>query len=261
MTMESLLGWWNVIYVAPFAVALLYLLLYAASGLTFGDADADADLSADADAHVDADVDTDADVGADADGDLHGHADAGADGGDDAHPSLQAAALSWIGLGRVPLSILLMVMLFAWGAAGFVVNQVVRTWVNEPWQVAIASLPVAVVTALLVTRVVVRSIDRWLPLNETTAARRHALLGATGVAIYDVNERFGLASVRDRTGDLYHVPCRLEPGRGEVVGKGGRVVLTGYSAASKSFFVVPADAVAPAGGEVVPSSGKGSVSA
>ena len=41
MTHEWLLGWWNLVFLAPFLLALIYLGVYAASGLTFGDADAD----------------------------------------------------------------------------------------------------------------------------------------------------------------------------------------------------------------------------
>src|SRR5258706_9607371 len=112
MTLQWILGWWNLIFVAPFAVALLYLGVYTLSGVGFGDADADAhgdfDADADADADVDADagVDADADADADADGDAHG--DAETPGG---HPSFHMMALSWMGVGRVPLSLLAFLVL------------------------------------------------------------------------------------------------------------------------------------------------------
>jgi hypothetical protein len=75
MTLNWLLGWWNLIFVIPFLVALTYLGIYTASGLTFGDADADAD--ADADEDDGGDIDDGGDANADQDNDAD-------DGGDDA---------------------------------------------------------------------------------------------------------------------------------------------------------------------------------
>ena len=49
MTLEWLLGWWNLVFVAPFFVALLYLGVYTLTGVGGGDADADAEADADAD--------------------------------------------------------------------------------------------------------------------------------------------------------------------------------------------------------------------
>ena len=53
MTLNLLLAWWNLIYLVPFTLALMYLGLFVFTGITFGEADAD--------------VDTDADVGVDVD--------------------------------------------------------------------------------------------------------------------------------------------------------------------------------------------------
>src|SRR5258705_6804665 len=98
MTLQWLLAWYNLIFVVPFVLALLYVGIYAVSGLTFGDADVDASgADVDADAHVelhghveapahlesDADFDADADAHIDADADAHIDADADVDA--DAH--------------------------------------------------------------------------------------------------------------------------------------------------------------------------------
>src|SRR4051794_14098057 len=86
MTLELLLAWWNLIYIVPFALALMYLGLFVFTGITFGDADADADFDADAD--VDADVDADADMDHDLDHDVDADAD------HDAETSSTAVAVS-----------------------------------------------------------------------------------------------------------------------------------------------------------------------
>src|SRR5436305_13932391 len=107
MNPQTLLAWWNLIFVVPFGLALVYLALYTLGGVTFGEADADADFDHDVDVdahadlhgHVDVDVDADADLQADAeadvdaDGDVDQDVDADAPGGP---ASLQAAALAFL---------------------------------------------------------------------------------------------------------------------------------------------------------------------
>ena len=43
--LQWLLSWWNLIFLIPFVFALLYLVLYTMSGITFGEADADGDAA------------------------------------------------------------------------------------------------------------------------------------------------------------------------------------------------------------------------
>lgn len=258
MTSDWLLGWQNLIYLLPFSVALLYLVLYAASGITFGEADLDAGadmgsggVGGDADLTA-GDVDADADLDADADGDVHSHAHHPVVGtpdhitghADDANPQpgFLKSTLLWLGVGRVPLSILLMVLFITWGVIGFVTNQFSRPRVDVDWKVAMYSLPAAILGSLLITRLVVRSIDRWLPLDQTTARRRHDLLGFAGVAMYDITERFGMLSLRDDRGELFQVPCRVQPG-GRTIAKNGRAVLVAYNARENLYEVMPEESV------------------
>ncbi|HEX8912632.1 MAG TPA: hypothetical protein VF796_09770 [Humisphaera sp.] len=257
MTTDWVLAWWNLVFAVPFGLALLYLVVYAVGGITFGDPDTNHDLSADHDvdadhdlaADHDADVDQDVDVDADADHDVAAEHDADSDAGD-SHAAAQGAsgpgplnaALSWLGVGRVPLSLLLMVLMLAWGASGFVVNQLLRESAGAaPWRVALFSLPTAAFVALVATRVLVRAMDRWAPLDATTARRRHDLLGSGGTAIFPIDDRFGMAAVRDDRGELFQVPCRLAAGHPPVP-KHGPVVLVAYNARTNLYQVIPADA-------------------
>ena len=162
------------------------------------------------------------------------------------------AVLTWFGVGRVPLSILFMVLFFAWGAIGFMINNALKARMGETWQVAAYSLPAAAFGSLLLTRVVSGLITRYVPLNETYAGRRHDLLGAVGEAIFDIDENFGMASVRDERGNLYHVPCRLAGGPSAAAGtraadgnappaiaKGAKAKLVGYNGKLKLYLVIP----------------------
>jgi|SRR5579884_1935856 len=247
MNAQWLVSWWNLIFLLPFGLALLYLGLYTVSGVTFGEADFDADHDFDADADGDFDghdaemaADHDTDAGADHDADADQDADSDHDG--DEGGSGRFSALTWLGVGKVPLSILLMVLLFTWGATGFFVNAFLA---DRNGQAALFSVPAAGVVGLLFTRLISAAMARWVPLNETTARRRHALLGSVGQAVFSIDHKFGMASVRDDLGDLYQVPCRVDQEQ-EPIAKGSAVKLVAYNAKQGLFYVKSHDPKAAA---------------
>lgn len=220
MTLQWLFNWWNLIFVAPSGLALLYLGLYTVSGLTFGETDLDGDGDFDTDADADADHDIDHDV----------------DGETEPQASPLLIIVSWLGVGKVPLSIVLMVFLLTWGAAGLVCNLLL---VSRGAAAATVSVPMALTAAVLVAHWVSWFIGRYLPLYESTARHRHALLGATGEAIFPIDPRFGMASVRDDTGDLYQIPCRADDN--QPIPKGSKVKLVSYNAKQGIFYVMLAE--------------------
>jgi hypothetical protein len=276
MPLQWFLQWWNLAFIVPFLLALFYLLIYAASGLTFGEADAHAeggadghgDLDADAHAEVDAhaDVDAHAEVAADATADAHvdgapdvhlhdgdgahaephgahdghGHGDYHADGADG--PSFLVKALGWLGLGRVPLSIVLMLLMISWGAIGFLINYLLASSmpVEWEWMVVLISLPAAALGSTTFTHTAVRALARWMPTTETSALPRAKLVASAAQALYPIDEKFGLASVRTRDGDLFQVACRTYEGRPPIA-KGKRLLLVDYDEQKEVFYVVPND--------------------
>jgi len=236
--LQWILSWWNLIFLAPFAVALLYLGVYTLTGVGMGDADADVhgDVGADADADVDADAHLEADghVETDAHADTEAAHDTDHDTETGGQQSLQAMALAWFGVGKVPITIIVTCFMLVWGSSGFITNSMVRN--ENGWDAAILSIPIALLASLFVTRLIVLFMGRFMPLNETYAKRRGELVGCTGQAIYSINQNFGMALVRDDHGDLHQVNCRIAPELPPVA-KGARVKLVAYGAKDKTFFV------------------------
>lgn len=236
VSMEWLLSWWNLIFVLPLALGVLYLGLYIVTGLTFGEADMDADASG----AVEHDVDVDHDAGLEHHAAIepghhvegHGHEH------DAQHPSNPLLdVLSWLGANRVPLSFMLMIFMFCWGISGLVANVVLDGVL--PWFVVpLGSIPLALCVSVLATRWISRLIGRYMPMDETAARSKQSLVGFVGEAITNVDGKFGLVQVRTRSGDLIQVPCRVAGDRPGIA-KGSRVLLADYEKAESFFYVVP----------------------
>jgi hypothetical protein len=102
--------------------------------------------------------------------------------------------------------------------------------------------------SLLVTRFTSRFIVTFLPLSETSARRRHEWLGTIGTAIFPIDRKFGMLSVRDQTGELFQIPCRLDGPDGldegenldaiSPISKGDRAQVVAYDASDRIFHVV-----------------------
>jgi len=260
MKTEWLFAWYNLIFIVPFLLALLYVGLYSMSGLTFGDVHADAGdaggdahfgadghVDVDADAHVDVDgeahvdADVDADAHADVDGDAHVEADAGE--GHEAHlpaGSVLTSVMSFLGVGRVPLSILLMVLLLTWGMIGFIFNYLLWAKIGSEELLLAVSIPAAAIGSGLSTRLASRAIMRWMPFDGAPVPRRHDLWAEEGERILPIDAKFGMVAVRNSRGDLFHIPVRRHSGQ-ELIEKGTKVRLVSYNGKQQMYYVVQYD--------------------
>lgn len=243
MTTQILLQVNNLIFILPFALGLLYLGLYTTTGLVFGELDSDGgtdhDLSAhlDLDHDVDAHLDVDQDLGADHNLDTDTH-ETQAASSDHSGGSAFLSALTWVGIGRMPLSLVLLVMMLCWGMIGFCANQL---QLNKPQDVSLPiSLASALIGSLLITHFISAIAGRTLFATQHIARRRHELLGALGEALYPIDATFGMVTGRDDRGTLFQVACRIEQGQ-QPIAKGTAVQLVGYTAKDRMFFVAPAD--------------------
>jgi hypothetical protein len=242
----QLLEWYYLIFELPLGLGLLYLAFFTVSGVTFGDADTDAGLDhdIDVDAHADVDLDHDADLSLGGGPDVHVDADADADSDadhdseSDSHTASPfVAALIWIGVGRMPLSLVLMILLISFGSFGFAA---MRFQVGHPIeQAVVVALGVAVVASALITHYIALFLGRTIFSTAIVARRRHELLGSHGEALYDISDAFGMVVGRDDRGELFQVACKVEEGQ-KPLAKGSSVQLVAYTAKDRMFYVVPA---------------------
>ena len=231
----QLLDWQYLIFLLPIAFGALYLLLMAA-GLSGGSETGDADASVDHDVGMDhGDVDADqgdvtADHGDVAAGDVgHAHIEhAGLD--QELHPGLFDTAIGFLGIGKVPMSILMMSYCFIWGVSGMASI----TLLGE--QAAVKAIGIAVVASILVTRYFAIGLSKLVPSVESYHTPQSTLVGLGGEVLYAITDSSGIVRVRDAQDNLRDVPCRVAPGDKRIPA-GTEVVLLHYDPVKKVFFV------------------------
>lgn len=109
--------------------------------------------------------------------------------------------LGWLGVGQVPLLILLVVLLATFSLAGLLIQQLFG-----PLDLLIA-VPAALLAALPLTGILSRGLARILPQDETTAVSIDSLVGRKGVIAIGTAGRGcpAQARVRDIHGQTHHV--------------------------------------------------------
>jgi len=218
----ALLDWQNLIFLLPMVAALAYTLLMA-WGLGFGEHgievahDVNLDVGHDFDGGVEHDLDTDHDAG------RLGHT------GPAASTGALARLLGLFGVGRVPLSILILSACFLWGAVGLALN----VWLGTANMLRVSGL--AALAAVLGTRLLAEGLAALMPGEESYYSTREELVGLAGEVLYQVTPTSGAVRLRDPTGNLLDLDCRIQSG--DCIQPAQRVVLEEYDSAADVFFV------------------------
>lgn len=159
----------------------------------------DHDLDHSLDHAVDHTVDHDVDHGGPGDHDAGAHADHGAEPG--------LALLAYLGLGRAPLMVILLLLFGAVGLLGWVFNALVlRILGIYPGLIFGASFVVSLGAGSYISSRLARVIGRALPPISTTATSEQALVGRRGTVISPfIDQRYGMVHLRDSAGTLISV--------------------------------------------------------
>lgn len=198
--------WYNLPFVASLGGCLLLGLIQLIGGLGDGDADGDADL--DGDAELDA------------------------DGG------VFDGALEAIGVGRAPLTIVLMALLGSFGLLGLLGNTVVTNLLGRYPDAALpAVLLLSLVLGLLMTGRISRLFARIAP-DTSAAISFEQLIGRVGVVVSpSISPTYGRVQVRDSFGSLHTVFAVIDGGA--PLPERSEVALLAYDSPRRCFVVKP----------------------
>ncbi len=223
----AFLEWQNLIFLLPLGVAVIYVLLMSV-GLSIGDQDLDVahDVHLDVahDVHFDAGHDVHADAGHDADHEAHAGHDSHAH-----HPSFLGSVLGLLGIGKVPISVVLISFLSLWGGVGLALNGLFGT------EAIVKTLAFTGLVAVGGTRLLAEGIGRLMPREESYHTPKEDLVGQIGEVLYEVTPTSGTVRLCDPTGNLLDLDCRSW--NDEPIPSGTRVDLVEYDPATDVFLV------------------------
>ncbi len=247
MGLREILQWWNVIYLAPLLVSLVWIVVTVVSGgLEGGGAGHDVGDGGAIDHDVGdgdfGDVGHDADVG---DSDLGGaghDTDTNGSSGHEAshihaHTTTLAHQVFWIlGIGRVPITLLAGVFFFCWGVFGMAANQLFEGVLKYPALYIWPSMAVTFVASFVLTRSMAAIVGRYLPSVESYGVARFELVGSMGKAVLPTSENTGTVDIKDIYGTIHRVQAKTEQDA-EAIPSGAEVMVLDFDEDDKRFVV------------------------
>jgi membrane protein implicated in regulation of membrane protease activity len=229
-----LLNWYNVPFLIALGGCLLFAVLQVIGGI--GDSDADTDVSVESDAEVDVDADLDIDT------DFEASADLPAASGE--HALQSSGPLAALGVGRLPLALVMMALLGCFGAIGLLANTLLAGALGG---YAPLIFPIVLIVAGVLAFVLTGRISRLLGravAESSTAVGFEQLVGRVGtVSSASISSTYGRVSVRDSYGTTHTVYAVIE--RGEALPERSEVALVAYDAIQRRFLARPMERQKP----------------
>ncbi len=258
--LQSLNRWENLLFLVPIFFGFFFMMLqFVGAGLDHllhigGGAGVEkvvhVGVEKDVHVHVEKDVHVgiDKDIHVGVDKDVHLEKELGPGGAAPASPGLFTSVLVFFNLGRVPFTVVLMVLLFSFGILGLVATRFITRWDGSAGlALLLKAFPIAFVGSCLVTKGASQVFARYLPTLETKRVTPRTLLGTTAeVASAEVTADGGRAHAKDAEGDLFTVFCRLAPGA-PAARRGEKVLLVDHDAKQNLYTVKPVAAAAESG--------------
>ena len=143
-----------------------------------------------------------------------------------------------MGFGKAPISIIAVSLCLIWGFAGWASNQILQPVLRYPAVFAWISIGVALVSALVLTRLLSVGLSKMMPVTESYATKPEELVGRPAETLYPVTNSFGRARVRDAHGNLQDVSCYVEADKPGFAA-GEQVILLYYDSGRKAYLVGP----------------------
>ncbi|HMO55721.1 MAG TPA: DUF1449 family protein [Roseiflexaceae bacterium] len=165
-----------------------------------------------------------------------GDTDSSADG-DESSPN-GTGALAWLGVGRMPLTLVLIALLGSFGAIGLIVNTVaVAIFAGYPDALLLPVLLGSLLLALPFTARLSSLLARLAP-STSTAIRHEHLVGRVGIVVSaGASDSYGRVQVRDIHGSTHTVYAVVEDGPS--IPEQAEVALVRYDEHQRRFVIKP----------------------
>ncbi|MHB1458900.1 MAG: hypothetical protein ACYC0V_18470 [Armatimonadota bacterium] len=258
MSVQELLHWWNLIFLLPLLMSVLWMLsamfggLHGGHDIGHGAHDIGHGLGHMADdaghalhslMHPDA-----GGHGGDA-GAGHAHANGGSHAdsghGHDAHPHNGSAnhendffsRASWfLGINDVPVTMLIGIFSLCWGVLGLLSNQMLAVGVKYPAVYIFPSIGIAFFGGFIITRIMAAVVAKVAPSNENYAVHIFDLVGLPGKTVHITDNKVGTVDVKDKYGSVHRVQAKTE-NENESIPHSIDVVVVDYDDTDKRYIV------------------------
>ena len=135
--------------------------------------------------------------------------------------------LSLLGIGRVPISIIMVSLFTLWGGSGLIMMGVLGWTPIQAYQGA-------ALAALLGTGMLSEAISNWIPREESYHSRPADLVGQTAEVLHTVSAGSGTVRMHDPAGNLQDLQARTASGE---IPAGTQVTIVRYDEGATAYFV------------------------
>ena len=135
-------------------------------------------------------------------------------GSSDHEPSSGFGLRGALGIGKVPLSVILILFLLFWSISGLVANHFLRKQIAGDQIWVLLSIVIALAVSTFGTGFFARKVGKYLPTNESYASSTEELVGKTAEVLHEVTETGGTARLHDQFGNLLDLDVRAQTGTG-----------------------------------------------
>lgn len=229
----ELLQWWNLLFVLPFAFGLLLIGMQLLGALGGEGPEHDTEVEADTDVEVDAEAEIDTEVEAEHEIEVQHDSDQEVETGSDLN--VAQTVLSFLGVGKVPLSLLIICFCLTWGFVGYVSNHTFAH-VLPPYMYVWVSFAIAMVVSLLGVKVTSGILARLIPNFVTDVVAREQLVGSQATVTLPIGLTAGTAQLYDERGGFHEVRCITASGQDQIH-SGTPVVLLDYNEKERVYVV------------------------
>ena len=270
MSVHELLHWWNLIFLLPLLMSVLWILSTMFAGMHvghgighvghdighgLGHVATDAGHAIHGMAHHDvgthgAGAHTDAGAHAGHTGaDGHAHTNSGAqtdskDGHNfhihnpivDSDSGFFSKACWFLGINDVPVTMLMGVFCLSWGVLGLLSNQIFAVGIKYPAVYILPSVSIAFFGGFIVTRIMAAIVAKFVPTDETYAVNRFDLVGLPGRTLHSTDSKIGTIDVKDKYGNVHRIQAKTEEGT-DSIPPSTDVIVVDYDDSDKRFII------------------------